>query len=453
MLAALVVVLAWFGGAGGPARATGMGLVAVGLAVAALTASSQARLPRLGWILALCAVPILWPLAQVAPLGWAHAWSAPDRALLDVTQSWWALDRQATERSVMWAIGFAGALMLGSWAWHGRRLTTLAGWVVGIAAVHAGLALLLSVLWPDFPNSLYSSGRVRGTFIYPNQAAAFWAATLPLALLLTRADEQNRRWWLAAALVLGTTLVLSASRGGIIVAALVSGPALWLALPRRHRWAWALAVAGLAMLWLWIAGVNQVQERFGALTGEQGLTLSGRTKIWASVVSTLPEVGAGGLGSNGGRWAFLAGGEIGFGSVIIDYLHNDPLEWLVARGWAGTAAAALGVAVALLMVLRVRRATPTSDRVRRAIALGAGLGLLHLAIHSCGDLVWQREALPLLAVCLLVLWAGAGTASSAEPRRPTWLLRLVLGLAAVIVGWAAWTEYGPGTRAPRRRCA
>jgi hypothetical protein len=445
MLAALVVVLAWIGGAGGPARAVGMSLVALGLAIAALTASSQARLPRLGWILALCAVPILWPLAQVAPLGWAPTWSAPDRALLDVSQSWWALDRQATERSVMWGIGFAGALLLASWAWQGRRLSTLAGWVVGIAAVHAVIALGLSVLWPEFPNQMYFSGRVRGTFVYPNQAAAFWAATLPLALLLIRADDTHRRWWLAAALVLGTAIVLSASRGGIMVAALVSGPALWLALPRRRRWAWALAVVALASVWLWIAGLQEVQERISALSGVQGTTLNGRVKMWESAVKMLPEVGAAGLGTHGGRWAFLAGGEIGFGSVIIDFLHSDPLEWLVECGWAGTAAAALGIAVALWMVLRRRRAAPTSDRVRRAIALGAGLGLLHLAIHSCGDVIWQREALPLLAVCLLVLWAGAGIASTAEHRRPTWRLRILLGVAALAVGWAAWTEYGLGT--------
>ncbi|MBN8527548.1 MAG: hypothetical protein J0M02_19620, partial [Planctomycetes bacterium] len=91
LVAALVVVLAWIGGAGGPARAVGMGLIALGLALAALAAPRHARLPHLGWILALCAVPILWPLLQILPLGWASAWSAPDRALLGVEQSWWAL--------------------------------------------------------------------------------------------------------------------------------------------------------------------------------------------------------------------------------------------------------------------------------------------------------------------------------------------------------------------------
>lgn len=445
MLAAVVVVLAMFGGAAGAAPAIGLGLVALGLALAAIAMPREARLPRLGWIAALCAAPLLWPLLQILPLGWGPAWSAPDHALLGIEPSWWALDRDATERSVAWAAGFTGALLLGAWAWHGRRLTTLAAWVVGIASVHAALGLFLSVLWPEFPTCMYFPGRVRGTFIYPNQAAAFWGAALPLALLLTRADEANRRWWLAAALVLGTALVLSASRGGILVAALVSGPAAWLVLPRRRRWAWALAVAALAAVWLWVAGVHQVQGRFEQLSGEQGLTLNGRVKIWESVLPQLPGVGAAGLGTHGGRWAFLAGGEVGFNAVIIDYLHSDPLEWLVARGWLGSAATLLGILGAGWLVLRARRAAPTEDRVRRAIAVGAGLGLLHLAIHSFADLIWQREALPLLAVCLLLLCAGAGISSSDEPRRPAWRLRLLLALAAIAVGWAAVREYELGT--------
>lgn len=443
---ALGVVAAWYGGGGAEARAVGLALIAAGLLLTAVALPHAARRPPLGWWLCLFAVPVLQPLLQALPLGVGHPWAAPDRAALGVEASAWALDPERTARAAAWAWGAAAAALLAAWAWRGARLVRLAEVVTVLVTIHAGAGLVLALLLPDWP-SPFGAGRVRGSFVYANHAAAFWGACLPMALLLSRASPERRRAWLAAAAILAAALVLSASRGGILVALLVSGPAAWMALPRRRRWAWAATAIAVTGAWLWIAERGTVSDRFSQLAGPQGATLSGRLLIWSSAAEALPEVGAFGLGAGGGALAFRRGGEDGFGLTPVAHLHSDPLQWLVEHGWAGTLAALAGALAAAALVWRNARLAPAGDPPARAAALGAALGLLHLALHACGEFVWQREAVVLLACCWLAVAALAWRdPASIERHRPRWH-RAALAAAGLLAAWAAWCELPRGRAA------
>jgi O-antigen ligase len=443
---ALGVVTAWYGGGGGETRAVGLGLIAAGLLLTAVALPHAARRPPLGWWLCLFAVPVLQPLLQALPLGVGHPWDAPDRAALGVEATAWALDPERTVRAAAWAWGAAAAALLAAWAWRGARLVRLAEAVTVLVTIHAAAGLVLALLLPDWP-SPFGTGRVRGSFVYANHAAAFWGACLPMALLLSRASPERRRWWLVAAAILGAALVLSASRGGILVVLLVSGPAAWMALPRRRRWAWAATAVAVVAAWLWVAERGTVSDRLSQLTGPQGATLNGRLLIWSSAAAALPEVGAFGLGAGGGDLAFRRGGEDAFGLTPVVHLHSDPLQWLVEQGWAGTLAALVGVLAAAALVWRNARVAPAADPPARAAALGATLGLLHLALHACGEFVWQREAIVLLASCWLAVAALAWRDPASIARhRPRWH-RAALAAAGLLAAWAAWCELPRGRAA------
>ncbi len=433
-----IAALAYAGGDGPLARPLITGAVAVALAVAALAGPRALRPPSLAWWWLLAAAVALPPLLQALPLGVGHPWAAADHAALGTSPVAWALEPDMTVRAAGWAVLWTATAWLAVLTWRGQRAWRLAAVITAVAAVHALLALPLSVLLPDWPSP---GGRVRGTFFYVNHAAGLWGACLPLALALSRADAQRRRWWLAAAAALATALILSASRGGILTATLVAAPFAWSALPHRRRWLWAgtalLALAG------WLAALNlaPVQQRFEQL-GTQGLDLSGRMRIWSAAAPQALDAGPWGAGAGAEPLAYLRGGSDAFNDVNVTRLHNDPLEWLVAYGWAGCAALLLAIAVALAWGVRTWRRLPANaDPRSRRIAIAALAGVAMLALHSCGEFTWHNHVLALLGALLLAVAAGAADDDPGRPARAGWRWRLAAAGLAVALGLVLTAEW------------
>ncbi len=183
------------------------------VALALWTASGGVR--RVAWTPFHVAV-VAWALAHV--LSAALAANGRAEAL-----------RFALRASAGAALAFAVADLIRAERGARRLLAALAA-----GAVVSALAALAEVWVAGAAQSLQafktvtaSAGalvRAGGTFQYPNIAALYWSAALPLALALrVKRGDAVRMPWLgpAAGVVLALAVVASASRGGLVVVVLV----------------------------------------------------------------------------------------------------------------------------------------------------------------------------------------------------------------------------------------
>ena len=440
LLAAWAWLVICTGGTSGTGRAEALVLVGVALVALALGLSRRRGLPDLGWVGVLMALLLALPLAQALPLGWHHPWTAAEPgAALDS----WAVDRDGAALALVGMAGW-GALLVGVVvAWRGERVWRLAQVLVIAVTAHAVTALFLAPLLPNWPTEAFA-GRVRGTLVYPNHAVDLWGACLPLALAWASADRANRLRWVLAASVLGAAVVLSASRGGILVTALVSLPFLWRSLPRRRRLLWALGGALVVSAWLVTLNLDQVVSRFESLQGSQGATLNGRLLIWEAV---LPESATAtnwwGAGGGSGPLAYLRGAGEAFTRNEVNALHSDAVEWLVQYGWVGVALLAGALAYGTWVLRRLWQAAAGGGHRRgRTLARGAVAGVVILLLHATAELTWYAPALAMEAALLLAIAFGSLTAETERPARRTGWTRLALGaLGLVTVGLAVGVEW------------
>jgi O-antigen ligase len=431
----LIAALIAYGGAGDQVRP----LLAIVVALALIGTASGLRQhlhqPPLGWIAWLFLPPIAIALIQVLPLGWHHPWVSDDLATLGVSAATWSIDPSASREALVWFITLAALALAVTVLARGDRVRGLVEALIYVAAMTAVLGLGLSLTAAPWPSE-DSVSKVRGPFIYPNHAAAFWAACLPLATLIAHRRGGALRWGTVALLALA--VLLSGSRGGILVASVVMLPIAVYLLPRQRRIWWAAGGALVVAGWLWVIGLDEVADKFERLRGDEGSTLNGRVTLWRAALPVIADAGALGSGGNTTVAAFRRSGETHFAAVLVNHLHNDPLEWWLEYGWLGTLVAA-GALLAALARLRPEPATWT-DAGRRTLTSGAIAGLLILALHSCGDFIWHSPAVAIEGVLLLCVLALSGRT---EETATTGRLRIqwLCGSVAVVLLIGAWPSW------------
>ncbi len=228
--------------------------------------------------------------------------------------------------------------------------------------------------------------------------------------------------------IIALSVVLSASRGGILVATAINLPLAWRVLPRRRRAWWFTALCAGMALYLSVIGLREIGDKFTALVGPDGVTLSGRVTIWKASLPVIADASPLGSGGNTAEQVYWRTGDTSFSGRTVNHLHSDPLEWLLEFGWVGAAIIGGGL-VALVWRLRPPRGSPADP----VLYWGGVLGIAHLGLHCCGDFIWNREAIAIAAVILVVIACEGRTDHQQRPTVRTRWLRIALAATGIVL--------------------
>ena len=305
----------------------------------------------------------------------------------------WTVNRFATERATLqwmtWAaVYYAGISLLkeGSLA---KRLRTGIVWFGFIFAVEAILQAYLS---PGKVFGLFPTGYhdfVMGTIIYHTHFAVFIETILPIALSLGLSEARSSYTFLGVSAVLLTAVVVSASRGGLIIACaevLAVVVLVHLQKPRAGRRIGflALVLVGVTAVLTLIVGFETVSERFYS----EALTL-GRVQF---AISTLHMIAARSwIGWGLGCWpaVYPAFATIDPGAIV-NQAHCDWLQW--------TAEGGLPVGFAMLSL--------ALWGIRPAMRSIWGIGVIAVLVHASFDYPFSRPAIGAWPILILAMAAA-----------------------------------------------
>jgi O-antigen ligase len=277
---------------------------------------------------------------------WRELWASlahPPTALVALFVLW-CLAGAVTSATPLYTAGAAAGL-LGVWALGtlcARRLqpaVMLLALVLALAALMA-LSLLLWWLLPALALTPMDSGRwmrLSGLFASPNNLGRAAALLLLLVVLLApRLRPAQACLLLAAVLPVGPAcLLLSNSRTSMLALVLALGVA-WLSL--RRSWALGVAALGVVLL-LGALVVPGSQEWLVAAVSRSGSaselsTFTGRTEIWAAVLSLIEQRPLLGHGYASSREVLPAGFQGAWGWTTAS-AHNLWLQAWLTTGLVG----------------------------------------------------------------------------------------------------------------------
>jgi O-antigen ligase len=309
----------------------------------------------------------------------------------------WTIDRFATERATLqwmtWAaIYYLGVCLLQE-ASLARRLRTVIVWFGFVVSVEAILQAYLS---PGKVYGLFPSGYhdfVMGPIVYHTHFAAFIETILPIALFLAFSEIGEAYIFLGVSALFLAAVVVSASRGGLIIACAEVMAVLGLSHLRKPRSRrrinfLALALLGVTAVLTLIVGFETVSERFYS----DALTV-GRFQF---AMSTLQMIAVHPLRGWGlGCWPAVYPAFATFDAgAIVNQAHSDWLQWAAEGGLP------VGLAMLSLAVWAVRPAI-------RSIW---GIGVLAVLIHAAFDYPFSRPAVgawPILILAMAVVAKSA----------------------------------------------
>jgi hypothetical protein len=301
-----------------------------------------------------------------------------------------SINRFETERATLQWMTWAAVYYLGVSALKEESLARpvrLA--MVWFGVVIAVEAILQAYLSPGKVFGLFDTGYqhfVMGPIIYHTHFAVFIETLLPIALVL--AFESYT--YLGIAAVLLAALIVSASRGGLIIASGEVVVVLFLAhrqkpAASRRIIRIALALAGITAILTFIVGFATASERFYS----EALT-AGRLQFAISTLHMIvvhPWIGWG-LGCWPTAYPAFATFDPG---AIVNQAHSDWLQW--------TAEGGLPVGLAMLSL--------ALWAVKPALRSIWGIGILAVLIHAAFDYPFSRPAIGAWPILILSMAAAS----------------------------------------------
>jgi O-antigen ligase len=318
------------------------------------------------------------------------------------------IDHFETERATVQWMTWALVYYIGTSILKEERLAKLVResivWFGFAIAVEAILQVYLS---PGKVFGLFPIGYrdfVMGPIVYHTHFAAFIETILPISLFLALGDTRRAYTFLGVSAVLLTAVVVSASRGGLILASVEIICVLLLSHLRkpaagRRTGLLALILVGVTAILALIVGFETVTERFYS----EALT-SGRLQFVVStmrMIAVHPWIGWG-LGCWPAVYPAFATFDAG---AVVNQAHCDWLQWTAEGGWP------VGVAMLSIALWSLRP-------VMRSIW---GIGVVAVLIHAAFDYPFSRPAIG--AWPILILSMAAVTQDRPDPRanRDGWL--------------------------------
>ena len=331
-------------------------------------------------------------------------------------------------------------VMLTRYTGSRRRLSVLAHAIIGVAVATAlfGVARQAMQHAPGFGLSHLMPGVGYAQFINKNHFAYLMEMAMGLvaAVAIMRSEGRERILiYLSALLLMWVALVLSNSRGGLFatVAQVVCAPAILLnsrarAADRAKSWMRSVAVrtAMIVAVLLVVAGgvawLGGDQLATGAETAS--VEMAGvdnnefheggrRRDAWRAswlMFKAHPIMGAG----FGGYWAEVPVFHQASGRMTPQQAHNDYLEVLASGGLVGVG---LFIWFAIVLVNQARRALNSTDGFQRAVASGAIIALVGVAVHSIVDFGLHITVNAMVFVALLSILSLNVLAPRAKPSK------------------------------------
>ena len=396
------------------------------------------------------AVLVLLPLLQLVPLPFSTWQALPGRAVYAEALAAFttagtrplSLVPRATEAAWL-ALLPPLAVFLVAISVHEAALRKLVYLFLAMAAVQAIVALVQfgGGATTTFRMSLSDIGTGVGTYVNRNHLAGLLTMALPLALgllasrvgrareavryhsrnlirrmtaLLSNPARFNQTLIFGAlCIILLLGIVFSRSRSGITLAMLgIFLSAIFygfhLGGRRSSNLALLLSVIGLALALE--VGLAPVLERFsvsGALEDARWTIYSSST---AAIAAFLPF--GSGLGTFPEVYRRFQPGDIGY---FVNHAHNDYIEYLFEGG-------VMAAAAILLFLVAYVRAWPRLLKLPRwgtlgFMQVGAGLGLLLMALHGLTDYNWHIPANAIYFALMAAVFLHRGE-SAPPPVRP-----------------------------------
>jgi O-antigen ligase len=383
--------------------------------------------------------------------------------LVGVTQSVTSLsmDVEATGHAVTTLLFLLISFIIAASFFTSReRLFLLANVLTVFGTLVAGFALIQSLTWDG---RLYwmrpTTAAVFGPFVNRNQFGGYMAMVLPipLALILKMVRGQAQLLYGFAAAVMGTAIVVSGSRSGVI--AMLASFILMSFLISRFRYSgpWrhvastrsrlntigpiALVMITIIAGALWI-GATPIVQRFGEAVDQllqSGTPDASRATIWRDTVEIIRHhpIWGTGLGAYHTVYPTYAASQKLFG---LDYAHNDYLQIMADAGIVG---AILAVWFIIVLISAICRGMRSRDPLLSVLVLAAASAMFAIAVQTLSDTDLQvpSNALLFLILCSVV----SHVAATAEERNGY----------AVILPAAIYPRYGVAltNRRWRRRVA
>jgi hypothetical protein len=403
-----------------------MGILPVLALLSTAVLLAERRLPVRIW----AAVAAILVLSAVYAWNPSHRW-VEGMGLLPVPHLSW-LPRSAFPAGTWGSLALASGL-LAAYA-LAFQLTARQRKGLLIAAATGAAAMAIAVLVQRLEPQRYAIYELTGVFVNENHFAVFANLMFPVVLALAsrarfRAVQEGRvsspaGLYLLAALLLAGAVMMSRSRAGMVVMALLVLAHLWRGrrLVRLHPfldaprasvsrllgWVAAAAAAGVVLVVL----AREFQRR-----ADVASEIQFRLAILRDVGRTWLDRPAWGTGPGSFTAVFpYYQAELFRGQAVL-HAHCEPAQGLAEYGWAGLLW--LGGAVGLALSARPRRNACSANDGAEIPGFAAwerpalAAGLLALGLHACMDFPLR---VPLIAL-LVAVWAGvwAGSRPAAEP--------------------------------------
>ncbi len=334
-----------------------------------------------------------------------------------------SMDVEATRRAVTVIFFlFVAFLVAANFFTTAKRLRGLAIFLTLYGLGMAVFALVQHFAWDGrFFWIRPTKATVFGSFVNRNHFAGYMEmlVPVPLALIISRGAGEGRLIYGFATALMGTSIAISQSRGGIIslaceliFIALMSKRVLNASRPQRgnrsegtirtgRRFA-AVGIVAVLILsgTVWWLGLAPIAERFGQIiddvSGSNANENYSRAGMWRDTLALVRANAVTGTGIGAFETVYPQYGQSD-GTLRVDYAHNDYLQVLADSGIVG---GIIALSFIVLIGFAMARATRSRDPFACGLALGLSAGILGLLVHSLFDFNLQ---IPSNALLFLVL--------------------------------------------------